>query len=324
MATLKNTTIDDTGYLKTAVGTTAQRPGTPSTGDLRFNSSLSYYEIYNGSSWSQWGAEAVSYVAATGGTIVTSGDYKIHTFNSSATLTVSSAGSATGSNVIQYLIVAGGGGGGSDIGGGGGAGGYIEGYFNPSATAYSITVGAGGATSSDGSNSVLSAFTAIGGGAGGGYEGAGGQWDGNSGGSGGGAGGSNGPIKRGGLGTAGQGYYGSENISGGGSSAGGSGGGAGAFGTTSANGETGDGGIGRANSITGSSVYYAGGGGGGQRRVSTARAGGNGGGGNGGSSTLNPTAGTANKGGGGGGGKSSSANGAAGGSGVVIVKYKFQ
>ena len=267
------------------------------------------------------------FVTATGGTITTSGDFKIHSFTGPGTFCVSNAGNACGSDTVEYLVVAGGGGGGADIGAGAGAGGYIEGCVSSSETAYSITVGAGGTggpSVTNGSNSVFSSFTAIAGGAGGGYEGAGGQWEGNPGGSGGGAGGGYSTVKPGGLGTSGQGFAGSVNTTGGGPSAGGSGGGAGAVGTISPNGETGDGGIGKASSITGSSVYYAGGGGGGQRRVSTARAGGNGGGGNGASSTLNSTAGTANIGGGGGGGSSGPRAGAAGGSGIVIIRYKFQ
>ena len=51
MATLKNTTIDDTGYLRLAKGTTAERPGSPVVGYTRFNTSLSSIEFYNGTSW---------------------------------------------------------------------------------------------------------------------------------------------------------------------------------------------------------------------------------------------------------------------------------
>jgi hypothetical protein len=51
MATLKNSIIDDTGYVQLPVGTTTQRPGSPSIGDLRFNSSLNLAECWNGSSW---------------------------------------------------------------------------------------------------------------------------------------------------------------------------------------------------------------------------------------------------------------------------------
>jgi hypothetical protein len=51
MATLKNTTINDTGFIRLPVGTTAQRPGSPVAGMIRFNTSLSIIEFYNGSSW---------------------------------------------------------------------------------------------------------------------------------------------------------------------------------------------------------------------------------------------------------------------------------
>lgn len=51
MATLKNTLIDDTGYLQLPVGTTAQRPGSPVSGDMRWNTDNSNVEVYNGTSW---------------------------------------------------------------------------------------------------------------------------------------------------------------------------------------------------------------------------------------------------------------------------------
>ena len=42
MATLKNTIIDDTGYIQLPVGTTAQRPVSPVAGMVRFNTTLGY------------------------------------------------------------------------------------------------------------------------------------------------------------------------------------------------------------------------------------------------------------------------------------------
>ena len=53
MASLKNTTINDTGYLRLPVGTTAQRP-TPSAGMMRFNSSTGKVEYYTGSAWTNF------------------------------------------------------------------------------------------------------------------------------------------------------------------------------------------------------------------------------------------------------------------------------
>ena len=40
-----------TGYFDLPVGTTGQRPGTPNTGMIRFNSDLTAYEGYNGTGW---------------------------------------------------------------------------------------------------------------------------------------------------------------------------------------------------------------------------------------------------------------------------------
>ena len=40
-----------TGFFDLPVGTTAQRPGTPNTGMIRFNSDLTAYEGYNGTGW---------------------------------------------------------------------------------------------------------------------------------------------------------------------------------------------------------------------------------------------------------------------------------
>lgn len=134
------------------------------------------------------------FVAATGGTITTSGDYKIHTFTGPGTFTVTNAGNAQGSNSVDYLIAAGGGGGGgTSSAGGGGAGGFR--YSNSTfpvacapgaplasatalpvtATAYPITVGSGGAgrtgspgqNGTPGNNSIFSTITSAGGGGGG-------------------------------------------------------------------------------------------------------------------------------------------------------------
>ena len=55
------------------------------------------------------------FMTATGGTVTTCGDFKIHTFTSSGTLCVSCAGNAGGNNQFEYLVVAGGGSGGSGV-----------------------------------------------------------------------------------------------------------------------------------------------------------------------------------------------------------------
>jgi len=141
------------------------------------------------------------FIIATGGTITTSGDDKIHTFTGPGTFTVCNAASVCGPtrNLVSYLVIGGGGAGGSDFGstsgGGGGAGGYrelksplnpytaspLDGYPTPgnrvtvSAQGYPITVGAGATanpassgpeTFSSGSDSVFSTITSAGGGGG--------------------------------------------------------------------------------------------------------------------------------------------------------------
>ena len=78
------------------------------------------------------GMYGAQYVTATGGTITTCGDYKIHTFTAPGTFCVSNAGNPSGSDTVDYLVVAGGAGAGQGYyGGGGGAGG-----FRGSATTY--------------------------------------------------------------------------------------------------------------------------------------------------------------------------------------------
>jgi hypothetical protein len=222
-------------------------------------------------------------------------------------------------STIEYLVVAGGGGTIDPFQyqscGGGGAGGYrTDASFTPPAS-FTVTVGAGGGSYTNGNDSVLSTITSLGGGAGS-------YGVGLSGGSGGGGGSQ--PSYLGGAGTAGQGndggystFYNSTSPA-----AGGGGGGASAAGGNGVSGVGGAGGAGTASSITGSSVTRGGGGGGGA--ATSAGAGGAGGGGNGGTNT-NGTAGTVNTGGGGGGYQMPTypptGSFAAGGSGIVIIAY---
>jgi hypothetical protein len=298
-----------------------------------------------------------SYIAATGGTVTTCGNYKIHTFTSPGTFCVSCGGNSAGSNTVSYMVVAGGGGAGSNQGGngnskgGGGAGGYREGKASSdcytasplnapaglpvTAQAYPITVGGGGAggpygsntPGSSGNNSIFSTITS----AGGGFGAAGGGTAGGTGGSGGGY--SSGPP--GGLTSAGntppvsppQGNPSGVNGSCG--QFGGGGGGAGEAGNTDGVSAGGDG---VASSINGTPTIRAGGGGGGQYGSYSpwSGAGGDGGGANGGNGTANNAGdGTANTGGGGGGTGANGActvcrGGGTGGSGIVIIRYKFQ
>jgi len=122
-----------------------------------------------------------SYISATGGTVLTCGNYKTHVFTGPGSFVVSCAGNFLGSNTVEYLTVAGGGGGGFSNGAGGGAGGFRQNYPSPTtaglpvtATSYPITVGGGGSGGSSpssisvsGSPSVFSTITSTGGGRGG-------------------------------------------------------------------------------------------------------------------------------------------------------------
>jgi len=301
------------------------------------------------------------YVAATGGTESTCGDFKIHTFTGPGTFTVSASGSPAGSNTIEYLVVAGGGGGGHDIAGGGGAGGsrFASPSIAPltypakpaaapaalpaSAQAFPITVGAGGAATPSGvgcagTPSVFSSITSTGGGGGGGNGGPAPEKNGAPGGSGGG-----GAYNGSGPSTGGSGntppVSPPQGKDGGGEDGYVSGGGGGgmivagqnAQGPSCTGGPGGDGGgfptaFGANGVPCGSYRYYAGGGGGGGRSPSYSPGGSGGkGGGGSGVQTGNGNPGTANTGGGGGGSSGTSVGaGSAGGSGIVILRYKFQ
>jgi len=420
-----DTSTASTGAFDIPVGTTAQRPGSPTSGNLRFNTTLDSAEIYDGNNWGKVStvtpvlssvtgniynsaagnltlaganfgfnlvvsftpsggsavtatvtptSDAAATVAVpsaiygqnsgtvigitvtnsdnrtsaavnktvldlpTGGTIVTSGGFRYHTFTSSTNFVVPT-------NVTlnaEYIIIAGGGGG-AGYGGGGGAGGYITNNggaaVSVSSGTYPVVIGGGGAGVSNaagvsGTNSSWNSLTTIGGGYGEIAATAGAA--GGSGGGGGYAGGA------GGAGTSGQGNAGGAGYQIGGSNVylGGGGGGKGGVGATAATTTAGAGGLGFQNTVwatattTGDNAYYASGGGGGcagygvygTQYPGLASDGGGGNGsqaGNGGSARN----GLANTGGGGGGvgyhGTSGAQTGGPGGSGLVIIRYSL-
>jgi len=135
-----------------------------------------------------------TFISATGGTVTTSGDFKIHTFTGDGCFVISDAGGGipTHPSTVDYLVIAGAGGGGGEQSGGGGAGGYRESHStcnsgcytaSPLATptgitvtaqTYPITVGGGGnggqnpcTNATEGSPSIFSTITSAGGGRGG-------------------------------------------------------------------------------------------------------------------------------------------------------------
>ena len=139
--------------------------------------------------------ENAVFISATGGTVTTCGDFKIHTFTGPGTFCIS-AGAGPVAN-LDYVVVAGGGGGGGSTspgggGAGGGAGGYRESHCASTSGSYTasplatpsslpvspgaipVTVGGGGTgkgpgafVNGFGSNSIFSTITSTGGGDGG-------------------------------------------------------------------------------------------------------------------------------------------------------------
>ena len=260
-------------------------------------------------------------LTATGGSVTTSGDCKIHTFTGPGNFCVSQISSTPANNQVSYMVVGGGGGGGCAYGGGGGAGGFREdkspitpytasplegaGTITATVTNFPITVGAGGAgggasccSGASGSNSQFSTIISAGGGGGGGNPSPGGVKTGGSGGGGGafspvpygtgpsnqnaGASGNTPPVSPPQGNNGGYGLKSPNGVSAGG------GGGASANGSGACGpgggyySQGGNGGAGVATSITASPVSYAGGGGGGTEATSGGRGqGGTGGGGDG-------------------------------------------
>jgi hypothetical protein len=53
-----------------------------------------------------------NYVTATGGTVLTCGDFKTHIFTADGCFSVTAAGLPAGSTTIDYVVIGGGGGGG--------------------------------------------------------------------------------------------------------------------------------------------------------------------------------------------------------------------
>jgi hypothetical protein len=114
-----------TGYFDLPTGTTAERPGSPTVGMMRYNTTESKYEVYNGTYW--------QFINAT-----------TYPYN------------------IDYLVVAGGGGGGAYRAGGGGAGGFrtATGVSITPGTTYTITVGGGNGGNGGSGVVILSVPTA--------------------------------------------------------------------------------------------------------------------------------------------------------------------
>ena len=98
-----NILMSGTGTIDIPVGTTAQRPGSPNNGMIRYNTTLTRYEGYSGSAWGALGGGATGgggdqWVVETDQTVTTSYELTANkhgmtvspTINSGVTLTVPS------------------------------------------------------------------------------------------------------------------------------------------------------------------------------------------------------------------------------------------
>ena len=280
-------------------------------------------------------------IAATGGTITTDGNFKVHTFTSSGNFVVSSV---QGLGEVKILVVGGGGGGAYYAGGGGGAGGFSEGTYILSTGTFVVSIGGGGTGKTSGTVSYGQGSTSSvnptapatvngedlnirGYGGGSGSPGTSGNYQSNwypnnwsnYGGSSAGAPALTTELSRytymaldqghstsqGHGGGAGVNYGNSTSFIGAGGGGGAATPGANAYQGGGPIGMKGNGGTGKESTITGTVVTYAGGGGGGYGSFNASSgggAGGGGGGGRGGTTSVDGVAGTANTGGGGGGG----------------------
>ena len=144
----QNANFVSTGTVTIPVGTTAQIPGTPATGSIRFNSNVTAFEGYTGAAWANLSAQTANitsisdqnnnstgYISIPLGTTAqrpSSPQLGSMRWNSNtSTMEVYVGGSLSWANVVSTtgsaitytvtaFMVAGGGGGGSNYSGGGG------------------------------------------------------------------------------------------------------------------------------------------------------------------------------------------------------------
>ena len=95
-----------TGYFDIPSGTTAQRPGTPNTGMVRYNTTIGYMEVYTSAGWTTLAAPpAISSVSPTdysgnaGTTITVNGS----NFDSSAVVAFGTGGTFTNASATTYV-----------------------------------------------------------------------------------------------------------------------------------------------------------------------------------------------------------------------------
>ena len=100
-------TFTTTSALKLPVGTTGQRPGTPVQGQIRYNTTTSNTEIYNGTTWEEVGGGPFD---ATGGNTVIAPDTTVvsasFTSANGESVTVTSGGHSVSVGQIVHIVTA--------------------------------------------------------------------------------------------------------------------------------------------------------------------------------------------------------------------------
>ena len=150
MATLKNTTFNDTGHIRLPSGTEGQRPSTPQAGMMRYNNSAGQFEAYAASG--EW--QAVTLAPNT----VAPGQSE---YNSPGTY---SWVAPTNVTEVQVLAVGGGGGGQNSWANPGGAGaglGWRNGISVNPGSSYTVQVGYGGGNGQYGNNSYFQSTSTV-------------------------------------------------------------------------------------------------------------------------------------------------------------------
>jgi len=160
MASLKNTTINDTGYLRLPQGNTGQRAQN-GAGSIRYNTESSQTEIFDGTNWNRVSVVAPPFPPGQS------------QYTSPGTYTWTAPAGVTSVNALAI----GGGGGGWDNWaqpGGAGAGlGWKNNITTIPGTGYTVVVGGGGGNASNGGTSYFqspSTVAGYGGGSGGGGQ----------------------------------------------------------------------------------------------------------------------------------------------------------
>jgi hypothetical protein len=100
-----NVLLSGTGVLDLPVGTTAERPGSPNNGMIRYNSTLARYEGYSGSAWGQLGGGATG--SGTDQVFYTNGQSVSADFTLTGTLNAMSAGPITIASGVTVTVSSG-------------------------------------------------------------------------------------------------------------------------------------------------------------------------------------------------------------------------